>query len=135
MGRAGVTPSVLLIDTDIMIDAARGVTRARDFLADSEETATLAISAVTYLELLVGCRNKVEVGKLDRSVEGFRQIPIEAVTSDMAVALMRRYRLSHGLLIADALIAATAIGNDLRLVTKNKSDYSFISGLKLTPYV
>jgi predicted nucleic acid-binding protein len=42
--------------------------------------------------------------------------------------------LSHGLLIADALIAATAIISDLSLVSKNQRDYQFIEDLHLRPY-
>lgn len=54
--------------------------------------------------------------------------------SDVAVDLLRRYRLSHGLLIADALIAATALSQGTRFVTENERDYRFIAGLSLLPY-
>jgi predicted nucleic acid-binding protein len=54
--------------------------------------------------------------------------------SDHASDLLRRYRLSHGLLIADALIAATAIVLESPLVSKNQGDYKFIADLTLLPY-
>jgi predicted nucleic acid-binding protein len=54
--------------------------------------------------------------------------------SDAAVDLLRRYRLSHGLLIADAFIAATALVLDTPLVSKNQRDYRFIAGLTLLRY-
>ena len=57
----------------------------------------------------------------------------EAITGK-AVELLLEYRLSHGLLIADALIAATAIERGLSLVSKNQRDYRFIHGLDLLPY-
>ena len=47
---------------------------------------------------------------------------------------MKKYRLSHGLLIPDALIAATAIEADTPLVSKNQKDYRFIKDLQLLPY-
>jgi hypothetical protein len=47
---------------------------------------------------------------------------------------LKSYRLSHGLLIADALIAATAISSDLSFVSKNQRDYRFIEDLQLLPY-
>jgi len=50
------------------------------------------------------------------------------------VELVRKYRLSHGLLIPDALIAASALTLDLDFITKNQRDYRFISELKLLPY-
>lgn len=40
------------------------------------------------------------------------------------------YSNSHGLLLADALIAATALENDLTVVTYNVDDFKFIAGLK-----
>jgi predicted nucleic acid-binding protein len=42
--------------------------------------------------------------------------------------------LSHGLLIADGLIAATALALNTPFVTKNQRDYRFIAGLDLRPY-
>lgn len=54
--------------------------------------------------------------------------------SDKAAALLRQYRLSHGLLIADALIAATTITWNTPLASKNQRDYRFIAELKLMPY-
>jgi predicted nucleic acid-binding protein len=54
--------------------------------------------------------------------------------SDTAVGLLHRYRLSHGLAIPDALIAATAIALDQPFVSKNRRDYRFINGLQLLPY-
>jgi predicted nucleic acid-binding protein len=52
----------------------------------------------------------------------------------MAVDLLRQYRLSHGLAIPDALIAATAITLDQPFISKNQRDYRFIDGLQLLPY-
>ncbi|KJR43537.1 PilT protein [Candidatus Magnetoovum chiemensis] len=45
-----------------------------------------------------------------------------------------KYRLSHGLLIPDALIAATAIIRDESFISKNQRDYRFINELKLLAY-
>ena len=50
------------------------------------------------------------------------------------VELLHKYRLSHGLLIADALIAATAIIKGASLATKNQSDYRFIDELEMVSY-
>jgi len=44
---------------------------------------------------------------------------------------MEEYSLSHRLSIPDALIASTAIVNDLELFTLNLKDFRFIKGLKL----
>jgi predicted nucleic acid-binding protein len=52
--------SLLLVDTDILIDAGRGDAQAVARLQQEQQQATLAVSTVTVLELLVGCRNRRE---------------------------------------------------------------------------
>ncbi len=69
-----------------------------------------------------------------RTLLRFEIVRLDEDISDMAVDLLSRYRLSHGLLIADALIAATAMSSKQPLVTKNQRDYRFIKGLDLRPY-
>ncbi len=81
------------------------------------------------MELMIGCRNKSELRTLKRFLLRFQVIKLNEQISDMAIELLRRYRLSHGLLIADALIAATALTVEESLVTKNQRDYRFIEGV------
>lgn len=126
--------SLVLVDTDILIDVAAQVADAVDCLRHFEQRATLAVSAVTELELLVGCRNKTELQKTDRLLERFQVIPLNEQISHGAVNLIRKYRLSHGLLLADALIAATALVVDCDFVTKNQRDYRYMDKLNLLPY-
>jgi predicted nucleic acid-binding protein len=125
---------VTIVDTDVLIDAGRGALEAIDYLATSEQKSLLAISAVTKMELIVGCRNKAELRSLERILVRFKLLKLNEGISDRAVELLRQYRLSHGLLIADALIAATVIEHNASLVSKNQKDYRFISGLALLPY-
>jgi predicted nucleic acid-binding protein len=127
-------PDLILVDTDILIDAGRGVSEAVAVLAQIEEQGAPAVSAVTQMELIVGCRNRTELRNLDRFLARLGVLPLSAQVSDRAVDLLRRYRLSHGLLIADALIAATALSADIPFVTKNERDYRFIPSLNLLPY-
>lgn len=83
---------------------------------------------------MVGCQNKAELRVLDHFLNRFQIIKLNAKISDTAIDLLRRYRLSHGLLIADCLIAATALSLDSAFATKNQRDYRFIAGLQLLPY-
>lgn len=123
-----------IIDTDILIDAGRGVLDAVNCLQNLKLTSGLAISVVTQMELMVGCANKAELKTLENFLTQFYMIKIDQAVSDKAVDLVRSYRLSHGLLIADSLIAATAIVCNYPLITKNQRDYRFIQGLNLLPY-
>ena len=71
---------------------------------------------------------------MERFLERFEIIKLSEAISDKAIDLLCNYRLSHGLLIADALIAATAIVIDTPVLSKNQRDYRFIQGLNLLPY-
>lgn len=123
-----------IIDTDILIDEGRGMSDAADFLNRIESTWPLAISVVTQMELTVGCRNKTEQRQLSRLLSRFRVLSITTDISDRAVHLLQQYNLSHGLLIPDALIAATALTLGEPFATKNQRDFRFVDGLNLLKY-
>jgi len=124
----------ILVDTDILIDAGRKVTDAVDYLEHMEQQATLGVSVITQMELVVGCRHKRELQVLERFLRRFSIVTLNEAIADKSVTLLRRYRLSHALQIADALIAATGLTVDSPLVTKNQRDYRFIEGLELLQY-
>lgn len=124
----------MLIDTDILIDAGRSINDAVSFLQKTELTDQLLISTITQMELIVGARNKNELRVLERFLKRFTIVKVNQSISDTAVDLVRQYRLSHGLLIPDAFIAATAIVINEPLATKNRRDYQFITGLILSSY-
>jgi hypothetical protein len=123
-----------IVDTDVLIDVGREVEEAIASLEQIEQRSSLTISVVTQMELLLGCQNKSEMRKLERFLQRFHIVKMNELISDSVVELLRRYRLSHGLLIADALIAATALSLNIPLVTKNHRDYRFITGLRLLAY-
>ncbi|MDT4956029.1 MAG: hypothetical protein QOJ02_4167 [Acidobacteriota bacterium] len=123
-----------IVDTDILIDAGRGVSEAIACLQDIERKSSLAVSVVTQMELFVGCRNKTELQELEKFLHRFQLLKLTEQVSDTAVDLLRQYRLSHNLLIADSLIAATALVFDVPLISKNQRDYRFMSGLNLLAY-
>ena len=123
-----------LVDTDIIIDCGRGVVEAVNCLKNIESTSSWAISVVTQMELIVVCRNKTELKTLEKFLEKFQVVPLDAAISNTAVQLLRQYRLSHGLLVADSLVASTAISQNWAFVTKNQKHYKFIDGLNLLTY-
>ena len=127
-------PDLTIVDTDIVIDAGRGVGEAVSCLQQVEQRASLAISVISQMELTIGCRTRAELRSLERFLLRFQIIKLNERISDTALDLLRRYRLSHGLLIADALIAATALSLDTSFVTKNQRDYHFVAGLNLLSY-
>ncbi len=126
--------ALIIVDTDILINAANGESIAANWLHQTSQSATLAISVITQMEILVGCRNKTELRNTENFLRAFQVLKITPGICDRAVALLRQYRLSHGLLMPDAIIAATAIEHGEQFITKNQRDYRFITGLNLLPY-
>lgn len=124
----------LLVDTDILIDVSRGIPIAINRLQSEANNSTLTISSVTQMELIVGCRNKTELQNLEKFLRRYMIIKVNELITDKAIELLSQYRLSHGLLIPDGLIAATAMVTNTPLLSKNQRDYRFISNLNLLPY-
>jgi predicted nucleic acid-binding protein len=133
--RIGVSDMALtIVDSDILIDVAHGEADAINCLLRLEKTSAVAISAVSQMELIVGCRNKKELKDLESFLNRYQILKITEQISDRAVDLLTQYFLSHGLLIADGLIAATALVHNEAFITKNQRDFRFITGLNLLPY-
>jgi predicted nucleic acid-binding protein len=126
--------ALTIVDSDILIDVARGDGDTINCLLGLEKTSVLAVSAVTHLELIVGCRNKTELKDLEKFLNRYQILKITDQISDRAVDLLKQYFLRRGLLIADGLIAATALVHNEVFVSKNQRDFHFIAGLNLLPY-
>lgn len=126
----------LLLDSTVLVDIARGHDDAIRFV-DSERQAghDLMFSVVTAMELVVGCRNKQEVEKVEKLIAGFTVLAITPSISWKAHGLLVDFSKSHGLEIPDAFIAATALVEDLTLATANTRHFSMIEGLSIQrPY-
>jgi len=126
---------VVICDTDVLIDYFdANQLRHNDTKIIIEETISLnqiAISAITKMELLFGATNKTEFNQIDKLTKRFGLLLINDEITGKALELMKTYRLSHGLAIPDAIIAATVIITKLELFTYNQRDFRFITGLKL----
>lgn len=123
-----------IIDSDILIDVGRKDKTAIARLEEEQGKSVAAVSSVTQMELIVGCRNKTELKHLDKFLEEFEIINLNYEITQKAIELLKEYKLSHGLLIADSMIAATSMILDAPLLTKNQKDFKFIKGLKLLKY-
>ncbi|HLR77184.1 MAG TPA: type II toxin-antitoxin system VapC family toxin [Balneolaceae bacterium] len=126
--------SLLLVDTDVLIDFSRGVEQSREQLRELEKNRVLAISVVTQLELMVGCENNRAFKSLQKFLDSFNILHLNSSISKQAVELFEEYRLSHGVLIPDMLIASTALTLEIALMSKNRKDFRFIDKLDLVKY-
>jgi len=123
----------LIIDTDVLIWFYRGYETAKKTILNF---IPFKVSAITYLELLEGIRNKEELSKLkdDFSKWGIEILQINESISLKAIALVEKYKLSHNLELADSLIAATVLENNETLLTGNIKHYSYIKNLNVNKF-
>ncbi len=121
----------ILVDTDILIELSRGNQKVARQIADWEKNVLVSVSDITWMEMMVGARNKQDLHAIEHCLRRFYRLPVTETISAKAVDLVRQYRLSHGLLIADALIAATALTWHARLATNNRRDFQYVEGLIL----
>jgi predicted nucleic acid-binding protein len=133
MASAGLAAG--LIDTDVLIDAERGHPDAVAFLTTQQAASGVRLSIVSAMELVVGCRNATALAHVRQFLQHVTVMPIDVAISQAAYALVETFFLSHGLLIPDALIAATALGHGLTLYTKNVRHFQMIPQLTVVrPY-
>lgn len=119
----------MIFDTDVLIWIQRGNARALRLV---EQDADRSISAMTYLELLQGAKDRRQQTTIKEYLRefGFEVLPLTENVSHRASALIEQYALSHGLYAGDALIAATALEADATLCTGNAKHFRPIKGLK-----
>ena len=79
--------TLTIVDTDILIDAGQDVREAIECLADIEQQSAPAISVITQMELVVGCRNKTEQRHIERFLHRFQVLKLTEQVSDTAVGL------------------------------------------------
>ena len=112
----------MIFDTDVMIWAFRGNAKALDAIDEATERA---ISAVTYMELLQGVRNKREMLFMKRflSTLGFSLLPVTTNISSRAVAIMETTALKSDLGVCDAFIFAAALDTGDTLLSGNAKHF------------
>lgn len=93
----------------------------------------ILMPSVSIMELYVGMANKTELQQMKKKIKHYNIVHLNEAASQKSVELIADYRLSHGLLIPDALIAAMALTYDLELFTYNLKDFRFIPNIKLYP--
>lgn len=123
----------MLIDTDVLIWYMKGNRNAYSAL---EQAENFYISAVTYMELVQGMRNKNELNRLRRALNDWNS-KILYITEDISVKAMffvEQHFLSHAIQLADALIAATAIAHALPIVTGNDRHYKVLKDVHVKKF-
>jgi hypothetical protein len=120
----------MIFDTDIFIWAQRGNEKAAKMMEKSDERF---LSVQTYMELLQCAKNKTQHKYIKDFLSsfGFTVLPLTENIGHRASIYIEEYTLSSGLRSGDAVIAATAVENSLRLASSNSKHFKAIKELQL----
>ncbi len=112
-----------LLDTDILIWYLRGKGDIVGLVQRLAENSQLHISAISRTEVLIGMLPKEEK-QTKEFLSSLVTCPVDKEVADLAGEYIRLFRKEGVTVeIPDALIAATAVINDLILVTLNIKHY------------
>jgi predicted nucleic acid-binding protein len=124
-------PKPILLDTDIMVDFLRGYPEAVALVKTHVDA--IVLSAIVVAELYAGVKGDRELMILDNFVAFCLVLPVTREIARTGGIHKRDYADSHGVGLADALIAATAQTEGIDLKTLNIKHYPMLRGLK-PPY-
>ena len=128
MGQELVMKGPILIDTDVLVDFLRGYSRGVTFV--NTHSAQIILSSIVVAELYAGVKGEAERTALENFVSLFHVVPVTAEIAKVGGLYKRDYGKSHGVGLADAIIAATAEAEKAELKTLNTKHYPMIKGLK-----
>ena len=121
----------ILLDTDVLIDFFRGYGKAVAFV--NTNSSRIILSAIVVAELYAGIKGETELTVIEKFISLFRVIPVTSEIAKIGGLFRRDYGRSHGLRLADAIIAATCEVEKAELKTLNIQHYPMINGLT-SPY-
>jgi predicted nucleic acid-binding protein len=121
----------ILIDTSILIDHFRKRPEAMNFIANL--SGRPIVSVITVAELFAGVRQGQERREIESFLSRSVLIDVDEQIGIRAGLILRQYRKSHGVGLADALIAASAEADSARVATLNVKHFPMFSDL-FVPY-
>jgi len=117
----------ILLDTDVLVDFFRGHVKAVAFINDNSDR--IILSAIVVAELFAGVKGSAEQGTLEAFVSLFRVVPVNAEIAKAGGLYKSKFGKSHGVGLADAILAAAVEAENADLKTLNTKHYPMLKGL------
>ena len=121
----------ILLDTEVLVDFFRGYSKAVAFI--NANSSRIILSSIVVAELYAGVKGDAEQTTIENFVSLFRVIPVGVEIAKAGGLYKRDYGKSHGVGLADAILAATAEVENAELRTLNIKHYPMIKGVS-PPY-
>lgn len=123
----------MIFDSDIFIWVQRGNTKAAKKIDTTDERY---LSVQSYMELLQGAKNKSQHQYIKNFLVEFNFLilPLTENIGHRAAIYIEEYSLSSGMRAGDAIIAATAVENNMPVLSSNVKHYKSIKDLVLREF-
>ena len=95
---------VILLDSDVLIDLLRKYAPAMEWFDTLREDEELVVSGYVVMELIQGCRNKVEQDRVQRELAIYGVVWLSPTDCDRALEVFSSHRLSHNAGLLDVLM-------------------------------
>ena len=118
----------ILLDTDVLVDFFRGYSKAVAFV--NARSDQIILSSIVVAELYAGVKGDAEQVALEDFISLFRVVPVDEKIAKTGGLHKRDYGKSHGVGLADAILAATAAAENAELKTLNTKHYPMLKGLR-----
>ncbi|HEA69598.1 MAG TPA: type II toxin-antitoxin system VapC family toxin [Desulfobacterales bacterium] len=128
MGQELIMAGSIVLDTDVLVDFLCGRSKAVAFV--NAHSARIILSSIVVAELYAGVKGDAEQAALDDFVSLFRVASVNAEIAEAGGLYKRNYGKSHGVGLADAILAATAEIENAELKTLNIKHYPMLEGLR-----
>ena len=113
----------ILLDSDVIIEILRGNHEVtEEVISLGKAGSDVLYTPVSKAEIYHGLREG-ETGRAEALFSGCRSVPITDEIGEKAGRYLRQFRKSHGIDIADALIAAAAGITNAELFTFNHKHF------------
>jgi len=120
----------MIYDTDILIWVQRGNSKAAKLIEEDEDKF---LSIQSFMELLQGAKNKLHHKYVKDFITefNFSVLPFTENIGHRALIYVEEYALSSNMRSGDAIIAATAVENNMLLVSSNIKHFKVVKELQL----
>ena len=116
----------ILLDTDILVDFFRGHVKAVAFMNNYSDR--IILSSIVVAELFAGAKGSAEQVALEEFVSLFRVVPVNVEIAKAGGLYKSKFGKSHGVGLADAIIAAAVEAENADLKTLNTKHYPMLKG-------
>jgi len=123
----------MIFDTDILIWVQRGSEKAAKLIEKDEDRH---LSIQSYMELLQGAKNKTHHKYVKDFINEFEfsVLPFTENIGHRALIYVAEHSLASNMRAGDAIIAATAVENNMTLVSSKVKHFKVVKELRLKAF-